>query len=134
MGSDDVLESVLGLGDLADLTVSNDDADYGYDVSGPACIECFHDVLPNSGRCIALHAKAPRISRDSLMYILYSWPSKSKNLFRPKEFLMVKSFLLQTGTDCYESLTHEAPFITILIRHLRAECFALFSSSTFIYI
>lgn len=41
MGSDDVLESVLGLGDLADLTVSNDDADYGYDVSGPACLEFF---------------------------------------------------------------------------------------------
>uniref|UniRef100_A0A8C8DA23 Striatin-3 n=1 Tax=Oncorhynchus tshawytscha TaxID=74940 RepID=A0A8C8DA23_ONCTS len=33
MGSDDVLESVLGLGDLADLTVSNDDADYSYDVT-----------------------------------------------------------------------------------------------------
>lgn len=32
MGSDDVLESVLGLGDLADLTVTND-ADYSYDVS-----------------------------------------------------------------------------------------------------
>uniref|UniRef100_A0AAQ5Y7M3 Striatin-3 n=1 Tax=Amphiprion ocellaris TaxID=80972 RepID=A0AAQ5Y7M3_AMPOC len=31
-GSDDVLESVLGLGDLADLTVTNDEADYGYDV------------------------------------------------------------------------------------------------------
>uniref|UniRef100_A0A4W4DX99 Striatin N-terminal domain-containing protein n=1 Tax=Electrophorus electricus TaxID=8005 RepID=A0A4W4DX99_ELEEL len=32
MGSDDVLESVLGLGDLADLTVSNDEADYSYDL------------------------------------------------------------------------------------------------------
>lgn len=32
MGSDDVLLSVLGLGDLADLTVAND-ADYSYDVS-----------------------------------------------------------------------------------------------------
>ncbi|XP_058843644.1 striatin-3-like [Acipenser ruthenus] len=31
MGSDDVLESVLGLGDLADLTVTND-ADYSYDL------------------------------------------------------------------------------------------------------
>uniref|UniRef100_A0AAQ5Y865 Striatin N-terminal domain-containing protein n=1 Tax=Amphiprion ocellaris TaxID=80972 RepID=A0AAQ5Y865_AMPOC len=31
-GSDDVLESVLGLGDLADLTVTNDEADYGYDL------------------------------------------------------------------------------------------------------
>ncbi|KAM6973614.1 striatin-3 [Aplochiton taeniatus] len=32
LGSDDVLESVLGLGDLADLTVSNDEADYSYDL------------------------------------------------------------------------------------------------------
>lgn len=32
MGSDDVLLSVLGLGELADLTVAND-ADYSYDVS-----------------------------------------------------------------------------------------------------
>lgn len=31
-GSDDVLESVLGLGDLADLTVTNDETDYSYDV------------------------------------------------------------------------------------------------------
>lgn len=33
-GADDVLESVLGLGDLADLTVTNDETDYSYDVSG----------------------------------------------------------------------------------------------------
>lgn len=32
LGSDDVLESVLGLGDLADLTVTNDETDYSYDV------------------------------------------------------------------------------------------------------
>uniref|UniRef100_A0A3Q2QAB0 Striatin, calmodulin binding protein 3 n=1 Tax=Fundulus heteroclitus TaxID=8078 RepID=A0A3Q2QAB0_FUNHE len=32
-GSDDVLESVLGLGDLADLTVTNDETDFGYDLS-----------------------------------------------------------------------------------------------------
>ncbi|KAM9356162.1 striatin-3 isoform 2-T2 [Pholidichthys leucotaenia] len=31
-GSDDVLESVLGLGDLADLTVANDETDYGYNL------------------------------------------------------------------------------------------------------
>eukprot|EP00064_Thunnus_orientalis_P021692 superscaffoldBa00006756_g21859 len=31
-GSDDVLESVLGLGDLADLTVTNDESDYSYDL------------------------------------------------------------------------------------------------------
>lgn len=32
LGGEAVLESVLGLGDLADLTVTNDEADYGYDV------------------------------------------------------------------------------------------------------
>ncbi|KAL6106067.1 strn3 [Pungitius sinensis] len=32
LGSDDVLESVLGLGDLADLTVTNDETDYSYDL------------------------------------------------------------------------------------------------------
>ncbi|XP_015248017.1 PREDICTED: striatin-3-like isoform X1 [Cyprinodon variegatus] len=32
-GPDDVLESVLGLGDLADLTVTNDETDFGYDLS-----------------------------------------------------------------------------------------------------
>ncbi|XP_035465942.1 striatin-3 [Scophthalmus maximus] len=31
-GSDDVLESVLGLGDLADLTVTNDETDFSYDL------------------------------------------------------------------------------------------------------
>ncbi|XP_077477401.1 striatin-3 [Stigmatopora argus] len=32
-GADRVLESVLGLGDLADLTVTNDDVDFGYDLA-----------------------------------------------------------------------------------------------------
>ncbi|XP_049596182.1 striatin-3 isoform X1 [Syngnathus scovelli] len=32
-GADRVLESVLGLGDLADLTVANDDVDFGYDLA-----------------------------------------------------------------------------------------------------
>lgn len=36
--SDDVMESVLGLGDLADLTVTNDETDYSYDVkTGAPC-------------------------------------------------------------------------------------------------
>nr|XP_040026095.1 striatin-3 [Gasterosteus aculeatus aculeatus] len=32
LGSDDVMQSVMGLGDLADLTVTNDETDYGYDL------------------------------------------------------------------------------------------------------
>ncbi len=42
MGSDDMLERVLGLGDLADLTVSNDEAEYSYDVSTPLLF-CFNN-------------------------------------------------------------------------------------------
>lgn len=42
MGSDDMLESVLGLGDLADLTVSNDEAEYSYDVSVPSHLMGFN--------------------------------------------------------------------------------------------
>lgn len=38
-GSDDVLESVLGLGDLADLTVTNDETDYSYDVKTGALLQ-----------------------------------------------------------------------------------------------
>lgn len=50
-GSDDVLESVLGLGDLADLTVTNDEADYSYDVSHAHTIlsRCF---LTNINRAL----------------------------------------------------------------------------------
>ncbi len=44
MGSDDMLERVLGLGDLADLTVSNDEAEYSYDVSTPLLF-CFNNNL-----------------------------------------------------------------------------------------
>lgn len=44
-GSDDVLESVLGLGDLADLTVTNDETDYSYDVRTHTFLSC----------CSALH-------------------------------------------------------------------------------
>lgn len=44
-GSDDVLESVLGLGDLADLTVTNDETDYSYDVRTHTFLSC----------CLALH-------------------------------------------------------------------------------
>lgn len=47
MGSDDMLESVLGLGDLADLTVSNDEAEYSYDVSTQCdrLLLCFYNTL-----------------------------------------------------------------------------------------
>lgn len=40
-----MLESVLGLGDLADLTVTNDETDYSYDVRTHTFLSC----------CLALH-------------------------------------------------------------------------------
>lgn len=45
MGSDDMLESVLGLGDLADLTVSNDEAEYSYDVSMSQTAPLFYSSI-----------------------------------------------------------------------------------------
>ncbi|CAF89649.1 unnamed protein product [Tetraodon nigroviridis] len=51
LGSDDVLESVLGLGDLAGLTVANDDTDYSYEVSGVrACVPA-EALRPGVRRC-----------------------------------------------------------------------------------
>lgn len=47
MGSDDVLLSVLGLGDLADLTVTND-ADYSYDVSAILFSNSLYSLIGNS--------------------------------------------------------------------------------------
>lgn len=56
-GSDDVLESVLGLGDLADLTVTNDETDYGYDVRG---------------KNLQLHFKTQTFFRKCFSIIIYS--------------------------------------------------------------
>lgn len=47
--SDDVLESVLGLGDLADLTVTNDETDYNYDVKTGAPCRLKQLTLPFNG-------------------------------------------------------------------------------------
>lgn len=48
--SDDVLESVLGLGDLADLTVTNDETDYSYDVKTGAPCRLMQLTLPFNGQ------------------------------------------------------------------------------------
>lgn len=55
-GSDDVLENVLGLGDLADLTVANDETDYSYDVrctqTDKLCsLICVDHVVPTPSCC-----------------------------------------------------------------------------------
>lgn len=67
MGSDDVLESVLGLGDLADLTVSNDEAEYSYDVSTLAHPLWCHDNkgLSMFTACISL---SPQQLSDRALY------------------------------------------------------------------
>ncbi|KAI5102194.1 striatin-3, partial [Silurus meridionalis] len=80
MGSDDVLESVLGLGDLADLTVSNDDADYGYDL--PANKDAFRKTWNpkytlrshfDGVRALAFHPVEPVLVTVSEDHTLKLW-------------------------------------------------------------
>ncbi|TSW08336.1 Striatin-3 [Bagarius yarrelli] len=80
MSSDDVLESVLGLGDLADLTVSNDDADYGYDM--PATKDAFRKTWNpkytlrshfDGVRALAFHPVEPVLVTVSEDHTLKLW-------------------------------------------------------------
>ncbi|XP_066550826.1 striatin-3 isoform X2 [Amia ocellicauda] len=79
MGSDDVLESVLGLGDLADLTVSND-ADYSYDL--PANKDAFRKTWNpkytlrshfDGVRALAFHPVEPVLVTASEDHTLKLW-------------------------------------------------------------
>ncbi|KAK6307449.1 hypothetical protein J4Q44_G00225970 [Coregonus suidteri] len=80
MGSDDVLESVLGLGDLADLTVSNDEADYSYDL--PASKDTFRKTWNpkytlrshfDGVRALAFHPVEPVLVTVSEDHTLKLW-------------------------------------------------------------
>ncbi|OBS72412.1 hypothetical protein A6R68_13013, partial [Neotoma lepida] len=96
MGSDDVLLSVLGLGDLADLTVTND-ADYSYDL--PANKDAFRKTWNpkytlrshfDGVRALAFHPVEPVLVTASEDHTLKLWnlqktvPAKKQEcLFRP---------------------------------------------------
>ncbi|ROL41576.1 Striatin-3 [Anabarilius grahami] len=80
MGSDDMLESVLGLGDLADLTVSNDEAEYSYDL--PANKDAFRKTWNpkytlrshfDGVRALAFHPVEPVLVTVSEDHTLKLW-------------------------------------------------------------
>ncbi|KAJ3613167.1 hypothetical protein NHX12_019419, partial [Muraenolepis orangiensis] len=65
LGSEDVLENVLGLGDLADLTVANDDPDYSYDYT----LRSHLDAV----RALAFHPLDPCLLTVSEDHTLKLW-------------------------------------------------------------
>uniref|UniRef100_A0A9J7YEU8 Striatin, calmodulin binding protein 3 n=1 Tax=Cyprinus carpio carpio TaxID=630221 RepID=A0A9J7YEU8_CYPCA len=80
MGSDDMLESVLGLGDLADLKVSNDEAEYSYDL--PANKDAFRKTWNpkytlrshfDGVRALAFHPVEPVLVTVSEDHTLKLW-------------------------------------------------------------
>uniref|UniRef100_A0AAY4A4F1 Striatin N-terminal domain-containing protein n=1 Tax=Denticeps clupeoides TaxID=299321 RepID=A0AAY4A4F1_9TELE len=80
LGSEDVLDSVLGLGDLADLTVANDEADYSYDL--PANKDAFRKTWNpkytlrshfDGVRALAFHPVEPVLVTVSEDHTLKLW-------------------------------------------------------------
>uniref|UniRef100_A0A8C4KYZ8 Striatin-3 n=1 Tax=Equus asinus asinus TaxID=83772 RepID=A0A8C4KYZ8_EQUAS len=102
MGSDDVLLSVLGLGDLADLTVTND-ADYSYDL--PANKDAFRKTWNpkytlrshfDGVRALAFHPVEPVLVTASEDHTLKLW-----NLQKTPVFFSSKISLSSNGEQCF---------------------------------
>uniref|UniRef100_A0A8C8SJP9 Striatin 3 n=1 Tax=Pelusios castaneus TaxID=367368 RepID=A0A8C8SJP9_9SAUR len=115
MGSDDVLLSVLGLGDLADLTVTND-ADYSYDL--PANKDAFRKTWNpkytlrshfDGVRALAFHPVEPVLVTASEDHTLKLWnlqktvPAKNKikMLFSFNSGPVLSLAISSNGEQCF---------------------------------
>ncbi|OWK09164.1 STRN3 [Cervus elaphus hippelaphus] len=116
MGSDDVLLSVLGLGDLADLTVTND-ADYSYDL--PANKDAFRKTWNpkytlrshfDGVRALAFHPVEPVLVTASEDHTLKLW-NLQKTVPAKKQLLvpMESSVLVVVLTQLYSGGTCRVP-------------------------
>ncbi|XP_027027950.2 striatin-3 isoform X1 [Tachysurus fulvidraco] len=123
MGSDDVLESVLGLGDLADLTVSNDDADYGYDLS--ASKDAFRKTWNpkytlrshfDGVRALAFHPVEPVLVTVSEDHTLKLW-----NLQKTVPAKKSASFDVE---PIYTFRAHVGPVLSLAITANGEQCFS----------
>uniref|UniRef100_A0A8C2HYS1 Striatin, calmodulin binding protein 3 n=1 Tax=Cyprinus carpio TaxID=7962 RepID=A0A8C2HYS1_CYPCA len=111
MGSDDMLESVLGLGDLADLKVSNDEAEYSYDL--PANKDAFRKTWNpkytlrshfDGVRALAFHPVEPVLVTVSEDHTLKLWnlqktvPAKKSASFDVEPIYTFRGHIVLAGT------------------------------------
>ncbi|XP_038823177.1 striatin-3-like isoform X1 [Salvelinus namaycush] len=123
MGSDDVLESVLGLGDLADLTVSNDDADYSYDL--PANKDTFRKTWNpkytlrshfDGVRALAFHPVEPVLVTVSEDHTLKLW-----NLQKTVPAKKSASFDVE---PIYTFRAHVGPVLSLAMSSSGEQCYS----------
>ncbi|KAG8560622.1 hypothetical protein GDO81_015050 [Engystomops pustulosus] len=122
MGSEDVLESVLGLGDLADLTVTND-SDYSYDM--PSNKDAFrktwnHKYTLRSHfdgvRALAFHPVEPVLVTASEDHTLKLW-----NLQKTVPAKKSASFDVE---PIYTFRAHMGPVLSLVVSSNGEHCFS----------
>ncbi|XP_044128460.1 striatin-3 isoform X3 [Bufo gargarizans] len=122
MGSEDVLESVLGLGDLADLTVTND-SDYSYDT--PSNKDAFrktwnHKYTLRSHfdgvRALAFHPVEPVLVTASEDHTLKLW-----NLQKTVPAKKSASFDVE---PIYTFRAHMGPVLSLVVSSSGEHCFS----------
>ncbi|KAH0620558.1 hypothetical protein JD844_021138 [Phrynosoma platyrhinos] len=131
MGSDDVLLSVLGLGDLADLTVAND-ADYSYDL--PANKDAFRKTWNpkytlrshfDGVRALAFHPIEPVLVTASEDHTLKLW-NLQKTVPAKKQvyaYILSKSASLDVE-PIYTFRAHIGPVLSLAISCNGEQCFS----------
>ncbi|XP_036893499.1 striatin-3 isoform X2 [Sturnira hondurensis] len=122
MGSDDVLLSVLGLGDLADLTVTND-ADYSYDL--PANKDAFRKTWNpkytlrshfDGVRALAFHPVEPVLVTASEDHTLKLWNLQKTVPAKKSASLDVEPI--------YTFRAHNGPVLSLAISSSGEQCFS----------
>ncbi|XP_040826178.1 striatin-3 isoform X2 [Ochotona curzoniae] len=122
MGSDDVLLSVLGLGDLADLTVTND-ADYSYDL--PASKDAFRKTWNpkytlrshfDGVRALAFHPVEPVLVTASEDHTLKLWNLQKTVPAKKSASLDVEPI--------YTFRAHIGPVLSLAISSNGEQCFS----------
>ncbi|MBN3278080.1 STRN3 protein, partial [Polyodon spathula] len=129
MGSDDVLESVLGLGDLADLTVTND-ADYSYDL--PANKDAFRKTWNpkytlrshfDGVRSLVFHPVEPVLVTASEDHTLKLWNLQKTVPAKKQVSYYSKSASLDVE-PVYTFRAHVGPVLSLAISSNGEHCFS----------
>ncbi|KAK7836033.1 hypothetical protein U0070_004124 [Myodes glareolus] len=130
MGSDDVLLSVLGLGDLADLTVTND-ADYSYDL--PANKDAFRKTWNpkytlrshfDGVRALAFHPVEPVLVTASEDHTLKLW-NLQKTVPAKKQYICSINQSASLDVEpIYTFRGHIGPVLSLAISSNGEQCFS----------